>query len=273
MAGNGHLFGRLIARDRMIVMAALAAATGACAFYILLGGGTGMSSIGMTANTGPAGALLGGISGLVEPVTWTFAYGFIIFFMWWLMMVAMMVPSAAPAILLYGALFHDAGARGMLSFAAGYLAVWAAFSLAATALQGALATGGLVSSMDMILTSKGLAASVLVVSGAYQFSSLKASCLRQCRGPAETLVKFHRNGRGAAFRMGMLHGVYCLGCCWALMALLFVGGIMNLWWIGAIAAYVAAEKLTPFGGRLASAMGAILTTGGLALAATSLLAG
>jgi len=147
----------------------------------------------------------------------------------------------------------------------GYIAAWAAFSLVATAAQGALAALGLVSPMFMTLVLPWTGAIVLIGAGLYQFTPLKAACLDHCRGPVDALTRHRRTGRAAPFRMGLLHGSYCLGCCWALMALLFVGGIMNLWWIAGLAVYVAVEKLAPAGERLARVMGVMLVIAGLAL--------
>ncbi len=256
---------RILGRDRRIVATAMAAVVVVAGVYIAAGGGTGMSALGMLADTGPAGALLGGAADMVTPALWTPGYAAVIFVMWWLMMVAMMVPSAAPAILLYGALNPAQGVRGMVAFLAGYLTIWAGMSLLATGLQGVLAAGGLISSMYMTLALPWLGAMVLIGAGLYQLTPLKRTCLDQCRGPVEALTRHRRSGPLAAFRMGLLHGRYCLGCCWGLMALLFVGGVMNLTWILGLTLYVALEKLTPFGDRLARPMGLCLIALGLAV--------
>lgn len=203
---------------------------------------------------------------MVSPVVWTPGYAIVIFVMWWLMM----VPSASPVVLLYGALHRDRGAWPALEFLLGYLAVWAGFSVAATLIQGALSAGGLVSAMYMNLATTYLAAAVFIGAGLYQLSPLKAACLDFCRSPVEALTRHRRSGHAAAFRMGLIHGGYCLGCCWALMALLFVGGVMNIWWIVGIALYVAIEKLAPGGRRIAQAMAAVLIAGGLVLLVASL---
>ena len=254
---------RLLARDRLIVVVSLALCVILSAWYILDGAGTGMSSVEMSLETGPMGALIAGTEDMVSPHVWSLRYAVVVFVMWWLMMVAMMVPSAAPTILLYGALYRDRGVRGPLEFAAGYLAIWAVFSLAATAAQGLLAAIGMMSAMYMNLATSYLAAAVLVGAGLYQFTPVKAACLDHCRGPVEALTRHRRTGRAAAFRMGLVHGGYCLGCCWALMALLFVGGVMNIWWIAAITVYVAVEKLAP-GGKIASRiMAALLVLAGV----------
>lgn len=256
---------RLFARDRVIVVLSLALCVLLSAYYILGGAGTGMSAVEMSLETGPAGALIAGTDDMVSPHVWSVRYAVVVFVMWWLMMVAMMVPSAAPTILLYGALYRERGAPGQLEFAAGYLAIWAVFSLAATAAQGLLAAIGMMSAMYMNLATTYLAAAALVGAGLYQLTPVKAACLDHCRGPVEALTRHRRTGRAAAFRMGLVHGRYCLGCCWALMALLFVGGVMNIWWIAAITIYVAVEKLAPGGKTLARIMAAILVAAGIVL--------
>ncbi|MES2665849.1 MAG: DUF2182 domain-containing protein [Pseudomonadota bacterium] len=260
---------RILRHDRMIMAVALWLVVAAAAVFILSGGGTGMSAIGMSARTGPAGALLTGLPDMVAPMHWTPGYGLMIFVMWWLMMVAMMVPSAAPTILLYAALNRSGGAAPLL-FGAGYLAIWAAFSAVATAAQAGLAALGLMSPMFMTLAMPWLGAAVLIGAGLYQFTPLKAACLAHCRGPVEALTRHRRTGTAAAFRMGLLHGRFCLGCCWALMGLLFVGGVMNLWWIVGVTLYVALEKLAPGGDRLARPLGAALVLAGLAVLLRSL---
>lgn len=262
MSGLG-LSERLLRNDRLITAAVLALTALIAAGFIISGGGMGMSAIGMTARTGPAGALLAGTPDMAMPIHWTLGYAAVLFVMWWLMMIAMMVPSAAPTILLFAALSRSKRQSAAIFFAAGYLATWAVFSAAATAAQGAMIEIGALSTMFMTVTAPWLGATILIGAGLYQFTPLKAACLHHCRGPVEALTRHRRTGRAAAFRMGLLHGRYCLGCCWALMALLFVGGIMNIWWILGITLYVAVEKLAPGGDRLARPLGAILVLGGI----------
>lgn len=249
---------------------ALTLAVALAAAFTLSGAGTGMSAVQMTAATGPLGALIAGTPDVIRPVSWTPGYAALILAMWWLMMVAMMLPSAAPAVLLYGAVSPARGARGSLGFLAGYLAIWAGFSALATLVQGMLAAYGLISPMYMNLAVPGLGAIILIGVGLYQLTRTKAACLVRCRGPVETLIRYRRVGRAAAFRMGLHHGAACLGCCWALMMLLFVGGVMNIWWILAITLYVAAEKLAPWGHRLARPAGGFLMLAGLALLAATI---
>ncbi len=261
---------RLLHHDRRIVAAVLVLLAVLATGFIVAGGGTGMSAIEMLRQTGPAGALLSGTHDMPMPMHWSFGYASVIFLMWWLMMVAMMLPSAAPTILLFGALNPSRGAWGMLEFLIGYFSVWAGFSVAATMVQASLTATGLASPMYMNLSSSMLAAAVLILVGGYQFTPIKTTCLKSCRGPVEALTRGRKTGPAGAFRMGLAHGGYCLGCCWALMALLFVGGVMNLWWILAIAIYVAVEKLTPFGDRLAKPVGVALVVVGGFIAARAL---
>jgi predicted metal-binding membrane protein len=172
------------------------------------------------------------------------------FLMWAVMMVGMMLPSAAPTILLYATLVRKQSAASPVLaaswiFAAGYLAVWTAFSLLAAALQVSLEQAMLLSSM-MVSTNQALSAAILIAAGVYQVLPLKDVCLTACRNPILFLTMRWRAGRLGAFRMGAEHGLYCVGCCWTLMLVLFVAGVMNLLWVALIAAFVFIEKLLPF---------------------------
>ena len=259
-----HLDGGL-GRDRWIVAAMLAAVTALAAGYTLSGGATGMSAWEMTARTGVSGALIAGLPDMAMGA-WTAGHALVVLVMWALMMVAMMVPSAAPTIQLYAPLNRDRGRSAPLQFLAGYLAIWTLFSALATGLQGGLVALGWMSGMWLNLVSPWLAATVLIAAGLYEMTPLKAACLRDCRGPVEALTRMRRSGPLAAFRMGLAHGRVCLGCCWALMLLLFVGGVMNLWWVLLVAVLVAVEKLLPWGARLSRPLGIGLILAGAALA-------
>jgi predicted metal-binding membrane protein len=150
-------------------------------------------------------------------------------------------------------------------FVAGYIAMWSLFSLVATIAQHALDQAALLSPM-MRSNSEALGAALLIVAGVYQFTPLKNACLRNCRAPAHFLSRYWRTGSLGAFRMGLRLGAYCVGCCWILMGLLFVGGVMNLLWIAAIAIFVLLEKTIPRGdvsGRFAGA--AMILIGALSL--------
>ena len=188
--------------------------------------------------------------------------------MWWVMMVAMMLPSAAPTILLYAraAVQGQAEVRPATeSFLVGYLAIWGAFSLFATILQLLLDRGGLLVPMLMASQSRRLSVAILFSAGIYQLSPLKDVCLRQCRNPAQFLSRHYQPGKVGALRMGLLHGAYCVGCCWLLMALLFLGGVMNLAWIALLTLMVAAEKLLPYGRFVARATGLACIAWGTAI--------
>ncbi|MGH8673619.1 MAG: DUF2182 domain-containing protein [Burkholderiales bacterium] len=182
------------------------------------------------------------------------------FGMWSVMMVGMMLPSAAPTILLYGALVRKSGERGTVLpavwiFTSGYLAAWTGFSLAATLPHLALEQAAFMTPM-MESANRGLSAAILIAAGIYQWLPVKDVCLRKCRHPIEFFATRWRAGVGGAFRMGVEHGMYCVGCCWMLMLLLFVAGVMNLVWVALIAGFVFVEKLLPaekFTSRFASA--------------------
>jgi predicted metal-binding membrane protein len=172
----------------------------------------------------------------------------LVWLMWSLMMVGMMLPSAAPMLLAFGAVGRRVDpirpSSHTLAFCGGYLLIWAAFSIAATLLQWSLLSWRLVSPM-MVSTSAWLGGGLLCLAGVYQFTRWKAACLRLCQAPQAFLVKEWRTGWRGALVMGLRHGVLCLGCCWALMALLFVLGVMNLAWIAALTLFVTAEKTFP----------------------------
>src|SRR2546423_1924811 len=190
-----------------------------------------------------------------HPAGWTSAYWIIMLLMWWVMMIAMMTPSAAPMILLYAratryAQCKDQLGRGIVpaaAFAGGYLLTWLGFSVFATLLQRGLEASGGISAMWMASTKADLSAGILMLAGIYQLSSWKHRCLNHCRNPAAFLSQHRKFGRLGAVRMGIEHGTFCVGCCWVLMALLFVGGIMNVLWIAVLATVVLLEKLAPRG--------------------------
>jgi predicted metal-binding membrane protein len=195
---------------------------------------------------------------------WSGANFIAVFLMWAVMMAAMMLPTAMPMVSVFGTLNRRSGKAGLtIAFVAGYFALWAAFAAAATGAQWALQTSGLLSPM-IVSMSPVLSAALLLIAGAFQFTPLKQACLRACRSPLGFLLTDWRNGLWGAARMGARHGLYCLGCCWALMALLFVGGAMNLLWIAALTLLVAMEKLAPKGELLAKALGALMIGAGAA---------
>ncbi len=250
---------QLVKSDRVIVVAGLVAIALLAWAYVLAGAGTGTSTVAMTTWSFPPAAHMANM-----PATWDLSYWAIMLVMWWVMMVAMMVPSAAPMILLFARVNRHAQKKGQMdpspvptaAFAGGYLVAWLAFSVVATTLQWGIEKLGLLHAMMMWSTSAGLTAAFLVAAGVYQLSPLKHVCLDHCRSPALFLSKHWRKGRWGALRMGVDHGLFCVGCCWFLMALLFVGGIMNLVWIAGLAIFVLIEKVAPHGQWFARASGA-----------------
>jgi predicted metal-binding membrane protein len=267
-------------RDRIIVIGALAGVVLLSWIYILSGAGTGTLASHMsglpTATAGHStppqtGMHMGEPMAAMQPMPWTVTYALLIFVMWWLMMMATMLPSAAPMILLFtaltrkreelGAPYSEAGL-----FGSGYLAIWGAFSVLAVALQWQLDRVALLSPM-MVTTSIGLGAILLIGAGVWQFTPLKHVCLRHCRSPAEFLSHHWQSGKSGAFEMGVRHGVYCLGCCWMLMLLLFFGGIMNIFWIAGLTTLVLVEKIAPLGTLVSGLVGAaFIVWGGVLLA-------
>lgn len=261
---------KLLKHDTLLVLLALAALIALAWLAVLMGAGTGMSPFAMSGWLLPAAAP-------PADTAWTPFYWLIAFFMWAVMMAAMMLPSAAPTVLLYalvvrqaerqGRSLHAAAAIG--AFTGGYLAVWSLFSALAVLLHWTLEQAGLLSVM---MGSRSLLFSgvLLIAIGLYQLSPLKAACLRHCRGPARFIASHWRPGIAGAWRMGFRHGAYCVGCCAALMLLLFVGGIMNLVWIAALTLFVAIEKLAPFGQATAKLAATILIAAGVGLIAFQL---
>ena len=188
---------------------------------------------------------------------WTPAHFGMMFAMWAIMMVGMMLPSATPTTLVYTAVARKASREGtpvapVAAFVAGYLFMWTLFSLGATLAQWGLESAALLSPM-MVSASPALGGVLLIGAGVYQLTPFKDACLEHCRSPAHFIAERWRSGTLGAFRMGVEHGAFCLGCCWVLMGLLFFGGVMNLLWIAAITLFVLVEKVAPFGvggGRL-----------------------
>jgi predicted metal-binding membrane protein len=185
----------------------------------------------------------------------------LMFAMWSVMMVGMMLPAATPMALLYAQVVRKAARDGSVLpptavFVAGYLSAWALFSIAATTAQWALERAALLSPM-LVANSPRLGAGLLIAAGVYQLTPWKGACLSRCRDPVHFFATHFRPGVRGALRLGFRYGLYCLGCCWLLMGLLFVGGVMNLLWIAALSVFVLAEKVIPLGasgGRVAGAL-------------------
>jgi predicted metal-binding membrane protein len=251
----------VLSRDRWVVLAALAAVVALAWAYlvymVLAQPVMDMDAIAMAA---------------MPPPVWDSGYFAAIGAMWMVMMVGMMLPSAAPTVLLFDALRMQGDParrrdyRATALFAAGYVLAWGAFSVLATTAQWALSATKLLSAM-MTGQSPVLAGLLLMLAGAYQLTSLKNACLSQCRSPAEFLVRHRRPGPLGPPLMGVQHGVQCIGCCWALMALLFVFGVMNLLWVAALAIFVFIEKLAPAGPLVGRVGGFLMICAGLVMMA------
>jgi predicted metal-binding membrane protein len=247
----------LLRRERVIAAAGLAVIAVLAWIYVWRGAGMGMSAIDMTTLT-LFPHLQPHVAGEMDD-TWL-----MIVAMWWVMMVAMMTPGAAPLVLLYMRVMRGHGAAGKniylpsLLLLTGYLAVWLAFSAVAATLQNALQPAGLISAMMWWSRSALLSAGILATAGLYQLSPLKRACLAQCRSPVRFLTQYGGTGLRGSFMLGVRHGAFCVGCCWMLMALLFVGGVMNLVWIAMLTLLVLAEKLLPAGETVGKITGGML---------------
>jgi len=209
-----------------------------------------------------------GASALMMSSAWNLRHTSLLAAMWIVMMVGMMTPSASPTLLIYAAVMRRyEGPRAALRvypMAAGYLLVWTAFSIGAALLQRVLSVSVLSPMMEVTTP---WAALLLLLAAVYQMTPFKAACLESCRSPIEFISTHMRSGADGAFRMGVRHGLLCVGCCWALMLLLFAGGVMNLWTIAALTLFVLVEKLSLFGPRTAR-----ITAAGLAIIAVWILA-
>ena len=245
---------RIFRHDRAALVAVLIALPLACWAWIVP-----MARDMSGAMTGPSAWMM--------TDDWDMPHVLLLGAMWIAMMAGMMLPSAAPMLLFYAAAAR--GARnvqrarwGAYAMAAGYLLVWTGFSICATALQRILSAVLLLSPM-MKVTSPRLSGALLIGAGIYQLTPVKQACLASCSAPGGFLMGRWREGRLGAFRLGVDHGLSCLGCCWALMLLLFAGGVMNLAVIGALTTFVLVEKLTPLGPRSVRLTGPLLIAAGL----------
>jgi predicted metal-binding membrane protein len=260
----------LFRRERLIVGACLAAIVLLAWLYLLDGKAT---MPGM--NMGMSGMDMSGMDmahmAMPQAGQWGVTTVLLLFVMWAVMMVAMMVPSAAPMVLTFLAVNQrrQATSRPVVPvgfFLLGYLAVWTAYASAAAVAQWQLHRAALLSPA-MSATSPWLSGGLLVAAGLFQWTPLKSACLKGCRSPLSFLMTEWREGTAGAFFMGLRHGAYCVGCCWILMALLFIAGVMNLLWVAAIALFVLAEKLLPKGEWFARVAGIVMVAAGVALMA------
>ncbi len=200
---------------------------------------------------------------------WTPAEFWMMFVMWVVMMVAMMVPSAVPMILAFAAINRKRREQNRSFvptgfFLLGYLIVWAVFSALATVLQGWLHSVSLLSS-EMVLVNPALNGSLLIAAGLFQWTPFKNACLVHCRSPFDFIMTSWREGPVGALAMGLQHGTFCLGCCSLLMLLLFVGGVMNIFWIALLTLFVLLEKIAPAGQRVSRIGGIALILWGIFL--------
>jgi predicted metal-binding membrane protein len=260
----------LLRRDRLTVATALTLVT-LLAWAYLLWLSAQMAADDMTGMADMPGMDMSAMAGAMAPSirAWSPADFAFMFAMWTVMMVGMMTPSVAPMLLLYAGVGRKAAESGAPFastgwFFAGYLAAWTAFSALATFAQWALTSLALLTPM-MAASSATLGGIVLIAAGLYQWTPLKETCLRSCQAPLGFLVA-HGGFRGeplGALRLGMAHGGYCLGCCFALMALLFVGGIMNVLWIAGLMILVLVEKIVPTGRLIPRISGALIGAAGV----------
>ena len=213
-------------------------------------------------SSGASATAMGGM-GMVMDAPWRTADLLFTFTMWSVMMVGMMTPAATPMLLLFSATHTRRAERGasgaVLLFALGYITVWVGFSACATLTQWALHEAALLSPA-MAVASPRLAGALLIAAGAYQLTPAKRACLTHCQTPLGFLMSHWRDGPVGAFQMGLRHGIDCLGCCWALMGVLFAVGVMNLAWVGALTAFILLERIGQ-NGVLVARLGAVLMIG------------
>ncbi len=245
--GPDRTAARLPQRERVVIAAALGAVTALSWLYLYLQ----MQPMADMADMAPT---------MFAP--WTASDFALNLAIWWVMMPGMMLPSAAPMILTFATVNRRKRDRGQpyvatMVFTSGYLIAWGLFGVFATLADWALERAALISPMTGRLPPI-LGAIVVIVAGIYQLTPLKSVCLRHCRSPFDFVLNHWRDGASGALRMGLEHGLYCLGCCWFLMALMFAAGIMSLLWMAVIAVFVLLEKLLPAGTWLARAGGAAM---------------
>lgn len=246
-------------RDRLVVGGGLASLTLVAWGYLL------HLAAGMDSQSGEGAMELAPEIASPQLRAWGGEEILALFVMWAVMMVAMMVPSVAPLVMMFARAKRKRGDRHVVGsvwlLLLGYLVAWTGFSAVATAAQWGLHDAALLSPM-MVTTSSAVAGLLLIAAGVFQLTPLKHACLAHCRSPLGFLQSNWRSGPRGVFVMGSRHGLYCVGCCWLLMALLFVAGVMNLLYVAAIAAFVLIEKIAPRGVLVGRLTGAILIAGG-----------
>ena len=267
----------VLEKDNLIVYLSIFLIVIITGLYTIFGIGMPMSAIEMTKMSGIFSMSSSmemnmnmGSNNMDMKNRWSISMAMSMFLMWWLMMIAMMTPSAAPTLLLFHNL-KKIGSEGKKAlsytylFLFGYLIIWAIFSLIACIIHKFFDTSSITDAAMMQLKSVQFSGILLITAGVYQFTPLKNACLEKCRTPIDFLSSNNRKGAKGSFIMGAHHGLFCLGCCWALMALLFVGGVMNLFWITGLALYVLIEKIIIKAGWLDKIMGLILIFFGTSL--------
>jgi len=260
----------MLRRDRVVVGAALTALIIAAWLYLLhlASAMSGMAIPDMPTMSGMAMAM-------PALYAWSWVEVGALVVMWGVMMIGMMTPVASPMILMFSTIHRRRIAEGgpavpTAIFVLGYLVVWTIYSVVAALAQAGLHAAALLSP-GMASTSPLLAGGLLVAAGVFQWTPLKRACLAACRSPLSFLMTAWREGRGGAFVMGLRHGLYCLGCCWALMALLFVAGVMNLLWVASIAMAILVEKVVPRGDLVGRLAGVVLVAAGAVLVARGII--
>lgn len=246
---------RVLRKDRTLLTISLIVLTGLAWLYLyLLAADMAVGDMHLMG--------MGKMGAMGRPMPWDGKTFLLMGLMWWIMMIGMMVPSAAPMILLFARvqrhnLPHENPALRITLFTISYLLLWLVFSVIATWLQWWLSERMLLSPMMKTVNPR-MGTVIFVMAGLYQLTPLKQACLENCQAPLQFLTTHWRNGNTGALQMGLLHGAYCVGCCWSLMLLLFVGGVMNLLWIATIAIVVLVEKLLPSGSLYKWISGALL---------------
>ncbi|HXE28514.1 MAG TPA: DUF2182 domain-containing protein [Stellaceae bacterium] len=260
-----------LTRDDAIVMASLAAIT-LLAWLYLVGMARDMAEMGDMVGM-PEMADMAGMALVTARAPWMVGDVMTATAMWAIMMAGMMLPTAVPMTLIYARAARGSGAAPLLHsaiFTTGYLAIWCGFALAAVAAQWLLLRFDLFAP-EMMVTNILLGGALFIAAGIYEWSPLKNRCLAQCQSPLGFLIGHWRPGLTGAWRMGARHGTFCLGCCWALMLLLFVGGVMNLLWVAALSILVLVQKLLP-GKRAAQSTGLVMLIVGLVLIGKAIVA-
>ena len=254
-----HILVTVLRRDRLVVLAGLGGVTVLAWLYLIL----------LAAAMGDGPGAMGEAMANARPTRWTAGDFGLMVLMWSVMMVGMMLPGATPMILLFAMVNRKKREAGHPfvptgAFALGYAGAWMAFSLFATIGQWSLHSAALLSPM-LVSTSAVLAGALFIAAGTYQLTPLKHACLKNCRSPVHFIMTRWRSGAGGALRMGLEHGAYCVGCCWFLMGLLFVLGVMNLLWVAALTILVLVEKAAPHGEWTARISGVAMLAAGLYL--------